>query len=81
MAAPKLVWVAFALVFAGGFSNLIDRLALGYVIDFIDFGFWPAFNFADAAITIAVVLLLFYELKPLFSKVFKRRKRLKERKV
>jgi len=80
-AAPKLIWVSFALVFGGGLGNLVDRIALGYVIDFIDFTFWPAFNIADSAITFAIVLLLINEFKPVVKKFVVRRKRLKERKV
>jgi signal peptidase II len=52
------VQVIFSLVLGGAISNLIDRLRLGYVVDFIDFQVWPVFNIADAAITIGMVLLL-----------------------
>jgi signal peptidase II len=58
---PK-IRLALALVLGGAAGNLFDRIAYGYVIDFLDFRIWPAFNFADAAITIAVLLLLFFEL-------------------
>ncbi|MBI4152143.1 signal peptidase II [Candidatus Woesearchaeota archaeon] len=47
-----------ALFLGGVIGNLIDRFARGHVIDFIDFRFWPAFNVADAAISIAVVGLI-----------------------
>jgi signal peptidase II len=51
-----------SLVFSGAIGNLIDRLRLGVVIDFIDVHWyqhhWPAFNVADSAITIGVGLLL-----------------------
>ena len=51
-----------SLVFSGAAGNLMDRLRLGAVVDFLDFGYqswrWPAFNLADAAITIGVGLLL-----------------------
>jgi signal peptidase II len=50
----------FALVSAGIIGNLIDRLTLGYVVDFINFSFWPAFNVADAAISIGIICLIFY---------------------
>ena len=79
-AASKIVWVSFALVFGGGFGNLIDRIALGYVIDFIDFTFWPAFNIADSAISIAIILLLFHEFKPLLKKLVMRIKTTKRAK-
>lgn len=48
-------------LFLGGVSgNFIDRITRGYVIDFIDFSFWPSFNIADAAISVAVVGLIWY---------------------
>ena len=51
-----LPWVA--LIFGGAVANLIDRLSYGFVIDFISVGFWPAFNVADSAITIGVLVLV-----------------------
>lgn len=57
---PRIAWIALALQLGGAFGNLIDRIRLGYVLDFINFQVWPVFNFADAAITIGVVLLLCY---------------------
>ncbi len=56
--------VAFALISAGAFSNLGDRIARGHhgaVVDFIDFGWWPSFNLADAAIVIGVIYLLIFQ--------------------
>ncbi|MBM4207585.1 MAG: lipoprotein signal peptidase [Gammaproteobacteria bacterium] len=57
-----LLAVALVLVLGGAVGNLIDRLAYGYVIDFIDVYYdswhWPAFNIADSAITLGVGLLL-----------------------
>ena len=57
-----LLAVALALVLGGAIGNLIDRLAYGYVIDFLDVYYqtwhWPAFNIADSAITLGVVLML-----------------------
>jgi signal peptidase II len=54
--------VALSLVLGGAIGNLIDRLAYGYVIDFLDVYYqawhWPAFNIADSAITLGVVLML-----------------------
>ena len=50
--------IAFALIIAGATGNLIDRLRLGYVIDFLDFRIWPVFNVADSAITIGAALLI-----------------------
>lgn len=58
----RLMGAALALVFAGAVGNLIDRLRLGSVVDFI-LAHWrghyfPAFNVADTAITVGAVLLL-----------------------
>lgn len=46
------------LLIAGALGNLIDRLRLGYVVDFLDFHFWPVFNVADIAVVIGAALLL-----------------------
>ncbi len=58
----KLLAVSLALILGGAVGNLIDRLVYGYVIDFIDVYYqawhWPAFNVADAAISIGVALML-----------------------
>lgn len=43
---------------AGATSNLIDRIRFGYVIDYIDFRFWPVFNLADVFITVGCILLI-----------------------
>lgn len=51
--------VSLSLILAGALGNLIDRLFLGYVIDFLDFRIWPVFNVADSAITIGAILLVF----------------------
>ncbi|MDE1920962.1 MAG: signal peptidase II [Candidatus Omnitrophica bacterium] len=50
--------VAFSLILGGAIGNLIDRILLGYVIDFIDFRIWPVFNVADSAITIGAAIIL-----------------------
>jgi len=52
--------IGFALIIGGAIGNLIDRIFLGHVIDFIDFRIWPAFNIADSAISIGAVLLIIY---------------------
>lgn len=62
--ATNVGMVSFALILSGAVGNLIDRLRLGYVIDFIsmhwrDF-FWPAFNVADAALTVGILILIYY---------------------
>ena len=48
---------ALGLVIGGSLSNLIDRVRLGHVTDFLDFKYWPAFNLADSFIVIGVVIL------------------------
>ena len=57
----KLALAALSLIFSGAFGNLIDRIRLGEVIDFLDVFWrhyhWPAFNIADSAITVGVTLL------------------------
>lgn len=59
----RLYRAALSLLLAGALGNLIDRVLLGYVIDFLDFRFWPVFNVADSAITIGAVLLGYTILK------------------
>lgn len=49
--------VALGLILGGACGNLIDRLRLGYIIDFLDFRIWPVFNIADSSITIGITLL------------------------
>lgn len=57
-----LMAVALSLVLGGAIGNLIDRVAYGYVIDFLDVYYqdwhWPAFNVADSAICIGVGLMM-----------------------
>lgn len=67
--SQKLFCFALALVLGGALGNLYDRLTLGYVVDFLLFHYhgyqyyWPAFNIADSAITLGVILLLWDGLK------------------
>jgi signal peptidase II len=60
--AKRLFCAALALVLGGALGNLIDRLRLGSVVDFLDFHaagwHWPAFNVADSAITLGAVALI-----------------------
>jgi len=49
---------ALGLLIGGSLSNLVDRIRLGYVTDFIDFKYWPAFNLADSFIVVGVIILL-----------------------
>lgn len=58
----KLLCLALSLIFGGAVGNLIDRIRLGEVIDFIDVHWynlhWPAFNIADSAICVGVGLMM-----------------------
>lgn len=49
--------LALGLIFGGAVGNLIDRVRVGGVIDFLDFRIWPVFNVADSCITIGAVLI------------------------
>jgi len=61
--ADTMARIGYGLVFGGGLANLVDRAVFGGVLDFIDLHVgglhWPAFNVADLAITIGVIVLLF----------------------
>lgn len=63
----KLFSLALALILGGALGNLIDRILLGHVVDFLDFyvqtWHWPAFNVADMAITTGAGLLIWDSLK------------------
>ena len=62
----NLPWLSagFAMILGGAIGNLIDRLRMGEVVDFLDVyigdAHWPAFNVADSAITVGVVIILFH---------------------
>jgi signal peptidase II len=64
----RLFALALALVLAGAVGNVIDRVLVGAVVDFLDFhafGYhWPAFNVADSAITCGAALLVWDALRP-----------------
>ena len=60
---PKDEKFAFALILGGAAGNLIDRLFIGAVTDFVNFSFWPAFNLADSAVTVGAALLIILSLK------------------
>ena len=55
--------IALSLIIGGALGNLIDRVMLGKVVDFLYFHigeyYWPAFNLADSAITVGVAIILF----------------------
>jgi len=54
----RLVWLPTGLLIGGAAGNLIDRLRLGAVTDFIKLPHWPAFNVADICVTLGVISLL-----------------------
>jgi len=59
----RVLSTGLALVLSGAIGNLIDRLMYGYVVDFLLFYYeswsWPAFNVADSAISVGVVLIIY----------------------
>ena len=55
--------VSVALILGGGVGNLLDRIRLGYVFDFIDLKWWPAFNLADTAITLGIIGFMYFSWK------------------
>jgi len=60
-----LSMVSIGLIWGGAVGNLVDRLRFGYVTDFIDFRLWgnfhwPVFNIADAALTVGILMLIYY---------------------
>lgn len=65
--AKNLYCLGLAFILSGAIGNLIDRVRIGKVVDFLDFyignSHWPAFNIADSAIFIGVAILLFDEFR------------------
>ena len=59
-----LLRLSLGLQLGGALGNLVDRIRLGAVTDFIDVGPWPIFNVADASIVVGILLLLFLLLSP-----------------
>ena len=60
-ARERLLWLPVGAILGGAIGNVLDRIRLGYVVDFIDPILWPAFNLADVFIVVGVagfVLLL-----------------------
>lgn len=59
----RMARLSFMLIIGGAIGNIIDRIRLGYVIDFLDVYYqqyhWPAFNVADSCICLGVMLLMF----------------------
>jgi len=68
----KLLCVALSLILGGALGNVLDRIMLGAVVDFIDLHYanwhWPAFNIADSAICIGAALIIWGELRKSFGK-------------
>jgi len=66
-AHERLLPAALSLILGGAIGNVIDRLRFDAVVDFLDFhlaGYhWPAFNVADSAITVGVVLMLWHQFR------------------
>jgi signal peptidase II len=56
----RWVQTAAGLILGGAIGNIIDRLRHGYVVDFIQVGWWPVFNLADSAISVGVIMLAGY---------------------
>lgn len=57
-----LLMISVALIAGGGIGNLVDRIALGYVVDYLDFRVFPIFNLADIAVCVGCGLLVLYVL-------------------
>ena len=60
--APWGMRLAYTLAISGAAGNLVDRIRLGWVTDFIDIRVWPVFNVADSQIVAGVILLGWYTL-------------------
>lgn len=58
--SPLIVRAAAGLLLGGAVGNLLDRTRLGYVVDFIDLGWFPVFNLADTSIVLGVVTLFLF---------------------
>lgn len=54
-----LLTLALSLELGGALGNLIDRIRLGYVVDFVKFPYWPAFNVADSCVVVGAIGLAF----------------------
>ena len=57
-AQRPLVWLPTGMLLGGALGNIVDRVREGAVIDYVKLPHWPAFNVADASITVGVVILL-----------------------
>ena len=66
----KMWRFAYALLVAGALGNCLDRLRLGYVVDFLRLPHWPVFNIADCLLVLSVIILCLL----VFSDLLKERK-------
>ncbi len=57
---PAIMVISLGLMLAGSTGNLIDRIARGFVTDFVNLRWWPVFNVADSSIVIGTILLAVY---------------------
>jgi signal peptidase II len=55
----RLIWLPVGLLLGGAAGNLIDRVRIGAVTDFVKLPHWPAFNVADVCITAGVIVLIY----------------------
>ena len=60
MQSNRLIRIVFGLQLGGAFGNIVDRILLGSVVDFIDIGPWYIFNIADSSIVCGLILLIFF---------------------
>lgn len=58
-ARNRVTAISLLLIIGGGISNILDRIFIGCVRDFISIGFWPRFNLADCAISLGMIMLLY----------------------
>jgi signal peptidase II len=61
---PQMFQIGIAVALGGALGNFLDRIRLGYVVDFLDLHVWPVFNIADIAIVVGAGLIiagLFYQ--------------------
>lgn len=56
------IWIrlSLGLQLGGAMGNLLDRILRGFVVDFVDIGFWPIFNIADLSIVLGVTILAYH---------------------
>lgn len=57
---PLYLRVAFGMQLGGAIGNLVDRVRLGHVTDFLDVGPWPVFNIADSSIVVGIILMAWF---------------------